>query len=163
MKEILSSEQVKRTLRRMTHEIIERNNNLENIILVGIKTKGVPIGLEIKNNILEFTDVNVEFHELDISSYRDDKDIKGLENKFNVFNKHVILIDDVLYTGRTARAAMDALIDLGRFQRLEFLVLVDRGHRELPIRADYVGKNLPTNKEETIVLNTNDLSITIKK
>ncbi|HHT55056.1 MAG TPA: bifunctional pyr operon transcriptional regulator/uracil phosphoribosyltransferase PyrR [Acholeplasma sp.] len=163
MKEILSGEQVKRTLRRMTHEIIERNNNLENIILVGVKSKGVPIGLEIKNNIKDFTNIEIPFYELDISSYRDDKDIKGLENKFNVFNKHVILIDDVLYTGRTARAAMDALIDLGRFNRLEFLVLIDRGHRELPIRADYVGKNLPTNKEERIVLNTNDLSINIIK
>jgi len=163
MKEILSGEQVKRTLRRMTHEIIERNNNLENIILVGVKSKGVPIGLEIKNNIKDFTNIEIPFYELDISSYRDDKDLKGLENKFNVLNKHVILIDDVLYTGRTARAAMDALIDLGRFNRLEFLVLIDRGHRELPIRADYVGKNLPTNKEERIVLNTNDLSINIIK
>ena len=163
MKEILSGDQVRRTLRRMTHEIIERNNNLENIILVGIKSKGVPIGLEIKKNINEFTNIDVPFYELDISSYRDDKNIEDLKNKFNVLNKHVILIDDVLYTGRTARAAMDALIDLGRFNRLEFLVLIDRGHRELPIRADYVGKNLPTNKEERIVLNTNDLSINIIK
>ena len=84
MKEILSGEQVKRTLRRMTHEIIERNNNLENIILVGVKSKGVPIGLEIKNNIKDFTNIEIPFYELDISSYRDDKDLKGLENKFNV-------------------------------------------------------------------------------
>lgn len=162
MKEILSSEQVKRTLRRMTHEIIERNNNLEDIILVGIKTKGIPIASVIQKNLSEFTGINVPFFELDITSYRDDKDLKGLENKFSVLNKHVILIDDVLFTGRTARAAMDALIDLGRFKRLELLVLIDRGHRELPIRADYVGKNLPTNKDEKIVLDVNDLNVYIK-
>lgn len=162
MKEILSSEQVNRTLRRMTHEIIERNSNLEDIILVGIKRKGVPIGLAIQKNLEEFTDVKVPFYELDITSYRDDKDQKGFKNAFSVLGKHVILIDDVLFTGRTARAAMDALIDLGRFKRLEFLVLIDRGHRELPIRADYVGKNLPTNKDETIILDLNTLNISIK-
>jgi len=161
MKELITADQVKRTLRRMTHEIIERNNNLDNTILVGIKTKGVPIGLEIKKNIKEFSELDIPFFELDISSYRDDKDLKGSDNKFNVLDKHVILIDDVLYTGRTARAAMDALIDLGRFNRLEFLVLIDRGHRELPIRADYVGKNLPTNIREKIVFNIDDFNVSI--
>lgn len=161
MKELITADQVKRTLRRMTHEIIERNNNLDNTILVGIKTKGVPIGLEIKKNIKEFSELDIPFFELDISSYRDDKELKGSDNKFNVLDKHVILIDDVLYTGRTARAAMDALIDLGRFNRLEFLVLIDRGHRELPIRADYVGKNLPTNIREKIVFNIDDFNVSI--
>src|SRR5690554_2435377 len=161
MKELITADQVKRTLRRMTHEIIERNNNSDNTILVGIKTKGVPIGLEIKKNIKEFSELDIPFFELDISSYRDDKDLKGSDNKFNVLDKHVILIDDVLYTGRTARAAMDALIDLGRFNRLEFLVLIDRGHRELPIRADYVGKNLPTNIREKIVFNIDDFNVSI--
>lgn len=162
MKELLNEDQIFRTLRRITHEIIERNNDLDNLIIVGIKSKGDYIAKVIHQNLEEFAKIKVPLFSLDITNYRDDILEKNTQvNNFIVKGKNVILVDDVLYTGRTARAAMDALIDLGRFERLEFAVLVDRGHRELPIRADYVGKNIPTNKNESIVLDVNKFNISI--
>ncbi|MDY0277334.1 MAG: bifunctional pyr operon transcriptional regulator/uracil phosphoribosyltransferase PyrR [Acholeplasma sp.] len=164
MKEILTKEQIDRTLRRLTHEIIERNNDLSNLIIVGIEKKGTPLANVLKNNLQKFANINVPIFSLDITNYRDDKEEKvSVKHNFNVYNKDVILVDDVLYTGRTARAAMDALIDLGRFKKLELAVLVDRGHRELPIRADYVGKNLPTASNEKVILNYDLMTLFIEK
>lgn len=164
MKEILNKDQIMRSLRRLTHEIIERNNNLNNLIIVGIEKKGLPIAKIIQENLKTFADIDVPLYSLDVTNYRDDIQSRdGKENKFNVTDKVVILVDDVLYTGRTARAAMDALIDLGRFAKLEFACLIDRGHRELPIRADYVGKNLPTSRSEKIYLNLTNFNLYIIK
>lgn len=162
MKEILNKEQIMRSLRRITHEIIEKNDSLENLILVGIKRKGLPVAKIIKNNILEFSNIDIPIYELDISNYRDDVKINNTNlNNFVIDEKNVILVDDVLYTGRTVRAALDALNDLGRFNKLQLVVLVDRGHRELPIRADYVGKNIPTSKDEKVLLDLNEFTLHI--
>lgn len=164
MKEILNKDQLKRTLRRITHEIIEKNENLDNLVLVGIKNKGVIVAEIIKSNLLEFTEKSIPIFPLDITNYRDDiKNNIEITNDFDISQKNVILIDDVLYTGRTVRAALDALNDLGRFDSLQLVVLIDRGHRELPIRADYVGKNIPTSKDEKVILNLEELTLHIKK
>ncbi|VEU81041.1 bifunctional pyr operon transcriptional regulator/uracil phosphoribosyltransferase PyrR [Haploplasma axanthum] len=162
MKEILNEDQISRTLRRLTHEIIERNNDLSNLIIVGVEKKGLPIARILQENLKKFADIDVPLFSLDITNYRDDlKNESGKTNNFNVDKKDVILVDDVLYTGRTARAAMDALIDLGRFNKLQLAVLVDRGHRELPIRADYVGKNLPTSRHEKLLLSFDEFKLYI--
>ena len=162
MKEILNTDQIMRTLRRITHEIIEKNEDLDNIIIVGIKNKGTPVAKIIKENLLQFTKKDVPIYELDVTNYRDDNKGIGTDNQFSIDKKDVILVDDVLYTGRTVRAALDALNDLGRFNRLQLVVLVDRGHRELPIRADYVGKNLPTSKDEKVILDLEKQTLYIK-
>ncbi|CCV64870.1 Bifunctional protein pyrR Pyrimidine operon regulatory protein Uracil phosphoribosyltransferase (UPRTase) [Alteracholeplasma palmae J233] len=157
MKEILNSEQLSRTLKRMTHEIIERNNDLEEIVLVGIMKKGLPIAEIIKENLKRFADVDITVFGIDITAYRDDMtDVITNKEKLEVANKNVILVDDVLFTGRSVRAAMDALVDMARPSKVQLAVLVDRGHRELPIRADYVGKNIPTSKEEKVIVDFNN-------
>lgn len=165
MKILLNEEQMMRTLRRITHEIIERNNDLSNIILVGIKTKGITIAEIIHDNLKNFANIKVPLYTLNVTNYRDDLKTKDLNiiNDIDVSNKKVILVDDVFYTGRTARAAMDALLDLGRFEQLELAVLIDRGHRELPIRADYVGKNIPTNKSENVLLDIETMNVYINE
>jgi len=146
-------ETVLKTLRRMTHEIIEKNDDLNDIILIGIMKKGFPIAQIIQENIQLYNGKNVETVGIDISMYRDDNKKKIVEiPAFQVNDKICILVDDVLFTGRTVRAAMDALINLGRPKKIQLAVLVDRGHREFPIRADYVGKNIPTGKNETILV-----------
>ncbi len=154
MKIIIESEQFNRTLKRMTHEIIERNEDLSKIILVGIERKGTPIAKEIKELIYKFEEITVPLEVIDIASHRDDHK-KNAEVKvhFNedIQDKIIILVDDVLYTGRSVRAAMDAIMDMGRPAKIELAVFVDRGHRELPIRADFIGKNIPTSKEETVI------------
>ena len=153
MKTIIEREQFNRTLKRMTHEIIEKNDMLDNIILVGIEKKGVPIAKEIKELIKQFEGVEVLLESIDIVSHRDDhKKNEALKTQFinDINDKIIILVDDVLYTGRSVRAAMDAIMDMGRPAKIELAVFVDRGHRELPIRADYVGKNVPTSKSEII-------------
>ena len=161
---IIDNETLKRTIRRLSYEIIEKNKNLEDVCLVGIKSKGIPLSYLIQQNIKQIEGITVERGDIDITPYRDDiqsninKSVNVKTVPFEVKGKVVILIDDVLYTGRTIRAAMDALIDLGRPHRIELLVLVDRGHRELPIRANYIGKNIPTSKEETIKVTISDLS-----
>lgn len=167
MKEILNNEQVIRTLKRITHEIIERNQNLENIVLVGILKKGYPVAKILQENLKKFADVEVMCFPLDIKNYRDDMKIvekidKEEVEKYHIENKTVILVDDVLYTGRSVRAAMDALIDYGRPSKIQLAVLVDRGHRELPIRADYIGKNIPTSHSEKVIVDINDFSVYIK-
>ncbi len=168
MKEILNSEQVIRTLKRITHEIIERNQDLSSIVLVGILRKGYPVAKVLQENLKKFADIDVLCFPLDINNHRDD--IKGefLVSEKEIGNyyiegKTVILVDDVLYTGRSVRAAMDALIDYGRPDKIQLAVLVDRGHRELPIRADYIGKNIPTSREEKVIVDINDFSVYIKE
>jgi pyrimidine operon attenuation protein/uracil phosphoribosyltransferase len=152
MKQIMDHEKIIRTIRRISHEIIEKNVDLSNVVLMGILQKGMPLANMIKANIKQYEEVDLPLYELDITGYRDDyvgtKSIQTL--KVDVSNKVIILCDDVLYTGRTARAAMDAVIDLGRPSKIQFAALIDRGHRELPIRADYVGKNLPTSEHEKV-------------
>ena len=165
MKIIIDSEQFNRTLKRMTHEIIERNEDLSKIILVGIEKKGTPIAKEIKNLINIFENVDVPLEVINIGSHRDDhKKIPDVEINFkeNINNKIIILVDDVLYTGRTVRAAMDAIVDLGRPAKIELAVFVDRGHRELPIRADFIGKNIPTSKEEMVICDFFNREVSIK-
>ena len=156
--EILSRDGLNRSLRRISHEILERNASaLEDLALVGILTRGVPLAQRVAQNIEHFEGLKVPVGSLDITLHRDDREPGSEEPKvresripFDVAGKTVVLVDDVLYTGRTARAAMDALLELGRPAAIRLAVLVDRGHRELPIRADHVGKNVPTSREESV-------------
>ena len=165
MKTIIESEQFTRTLKRMTHEIIERNEDLSSLILVGIERKGTPIAKEIQSLIFLFEGINVPVEAIDISSHRDD-DRKNQEVKNqlieNINGKVVVLVDDVLYTGRSSRAAMDLIMDLGRPSKIELAVFVDRGHRELPIRADFIGKNIPTSKEEKVFVDFENKTVSLK-
>lgn len=156
---VLDTSAINRALTRIAHEIVERNKGGEDLVLIGIKSRGVPLAKRLQSKILKIEEIEVPYGELDITLYRDDlqevaDDPKLIAAKVDVDikDKTTILVDDVLYTGRTVRAAMDALIDIGRPAQIQLAVLVDRGHRELPIRADYVGKNIPTSKEEVIVV-----------
>ncbi len=156
--EILSKDGISRSLRRISHEILERNaSSLDNLTLVGVLTRGAPLARRIAENIEHFEGLKVPVGALDITLHRDDRKTRGEEPRmrgshipFDVAGKTVVLVDDVFYTGRTARAAMDALLELGRPAAIRLAVLVDRGHRELPIRADHVGKNVPTSREDTV-------------
>jgi pyrimidine operon attenuation protein / uracil phosphoribosyltransferase len=157
IKIIMTAEDIRRTIARIAHEIIERNKNLSDLILVGMRTRGVPLANRLAANIKSFEGTVVPVGALDISLYRDDLDSLTLKPVINstqipvsVNGKSIVLVDDVLFTGRSARAAMDALIDLGRPSTIQLAVLVDRGHRELPIRADYIGKNIPSSRFEEI-------------
>lgn len=148
---------INRALTRIAHEIIEKNKGVKDVVLIGIQRRGVPLANRLANNIKKYEGVEVPVGILDITLYRDDLSalaehpvINSTDIPFDINGKIVVMVDDVLYTGRTARAAMDALIDLGRPKAIQFAVLVDRGHRELPIRADYVGKNLPTSRSEVV-------------
>jgi pyrimidine operon attenuation protein/uracil phosphoribosyltransferase len=153
---IMASDDVRRALTRISHEVIERNAGANDIALVGIQTRGVPLARRIAALIAEFERIRPPSGGLDITLYRDDLDRARHRAPhpsslpFDVSTRKVILVDDVLYTGRTVRAALDALMDFGRPRAVQLLVLVDRGHRELPIRADYVGKNVPTARSESI-------------
>lgn len=165
MKVIIEPDHFNRTLKRMTHEIIERNEDLTRVILVGIERKGTPIAREIASLINQFEGVEVPVESIDISSHRDDnkKDISNISVfSNNVDDKIIILVDDVLYTGRSVRAAMDAIIDMGRPAKIELAILVDRGHRELPIRADFIGKSIPTSKNEKVICDFDEKQIIIK-
>ncbi len=152
----LTPDGLDRSLRRISHEILERNaSSLEELALVGVLTRGVPLAGRIARNIRRFEGLDVPVGSLDITLHRDDlvveePEVLGSDVPFDVSGKTVVLVDDVLYTGRTARAAMDALLELGRPAAVRLAILVDRGHRELPIRADYVGKNLPTAHSERV-------------
>ena len=146
-----------RALKRISHEILERNNGSDDICIVGVKRRGVPLAQIIADNIYNIEGVKVPTAVLDITFYRDDLSnvsedpvLRPCDIPFSVMGKNIILVDDVLYTGRTARAAMEAIMSFGRAASIQFAVLVDRGHRELPIRGDYVGKNVPTSKSEFI-------------
>ena len=149
-KEIYDEMAVKRALTRMTYEIIERNKGIDNLVIVGIKTRGAYLAQRIAKRLEQLEGASVPVGELDISMYRDDRKhtddpvVKDSQLQFDITGKHVILVDDVLFTGRTIRAALDALMDQGRPDRINLAVLVDRGHRELPIRPDFIGKNIPT-------------------
>ena len=156
---ILDANDIARIISRISHQIIERNQGVENVVLLGIRTRGVPLSQRIAARIKEIEGQEVPVGELDITLYRDDLEIKQDQPTvrmgalpFSVIGKRVILIDDVLFTGRAIRAAMDAIIDLGRPRNIQLAVLVDRGHRELPIRADFVGKNVPTAASELILV-----------
>ena len=153
---IMDQKSMERGITRISHEILEKNKGATDIVIIGIHRRGIPLAKKIAKKIFEIENIQVSVGGIDITNYRDDikeKNIKNIENdisKLDISEKKVVLVDDVLYTGRTVRAAMDALIDMGRPKAIQLAVLIDRGHRELPIRADYVGKNLPTSKEEIV-------------
>ncbi len=151
---MLEKDAIRRTLARIAHEIVEKNEDLTKVTLVGIKTRGVPLAYRIKELIGSFECVSVETATLDISGYRDDLSLMGKPDlqklDFDVVGRDIILVDDVLFTGRTVRAGIEAIIKAGRPKSIQLAVLIDRGHRELPIRADYVGKNIPTSRTEEI-------------
>lgn len=157
MKQVLNEKEITRIIRRMTHEIIEKNEHISQLVFAGVQTRGLPLAKRIIENISQMENVQVELIPLDITNYRDDRDLSREKNDFlkrclqyNVKDKTVIIVDDVMYTGRTARAAMEAILTLGRPSRIQLCVLIDRGHRELPIKADYVGKNIPTSRKERV-------------
>ena len=156
---VMDADRIARTLTRIAHEIVERNKGVERLALVGIRTRGVPIARRVARTLREITGDDVPTGALDITLYRDDLMrhavgpqplVRSTEIPFSIDDRKIILVDDVLYTGRTIRAALDALIDFGRPKAIQLLALVDRGHRELPIKADYVGKNLPTARSESV-------------
>ncbi len=159
--QILDEAAINRALTRIAHEILERNKGVDDLVLIGIKTRGVPLSERLKAKINQIEGVEVPTGDIDITLYRDDLTHVSKESspqvndatiETNIDGKKVILVDDVLFTGRTVRAAMDALVDLGRPAQIQLAVLVDRGHRELPIRADYIGKNIPTSQDEIVTV-----------
>ncbi|MBA7685156.1 Bifunctional protein PyrR [subsurface metagenome] len=153
---IMTRDDIRRTLARIAHEIIERNKTAENLMLVGVHTRGVPLAKRLAANIEHFEGTKIPVGALDIRPYRDDlasnqqPTVHSTDIPTSIDGKFIVLVDDVLYTGRSTRAAMDALTDLGRPKSIQLAVLVDRGHREMPIRSDYVGKNMPSSKHEEI-------------
>lgn len=156
---IMNAESVDRALMRISHEILERNPDAKELCIVGVLRRGATLAAQIAENLKKLSDITLYTGTLDITFYRDDLGKQALDPSlnhtdvdFDVEGKAVIIVDDVLYTGRTARAAMDAVIALGRPQKIQLAVLVDRGHRELPIRGDYVGKNVPTSRKEIIAV-----------
>lgn len=162
--EIMDEKGISRALIRIAHEIIEKNKGVQNIVLVGIKRRGVPLAKRICEEIYKIENIRLNVGVLDITLYRDDLSslndqpvLNSTSIDIEVKDKIIILVDDVLYTGRTARAALDAIIDLGRPNAIQLAILIDRGHRELPIRADYVGKNVPTSKDEVVSVNLEEI------
>ena len=156
-RQIMTADEIRRATIRLSHEIVEKQAGTDGLLLIGIQRRGVPLARRIASAIAENEGVEIPVGALDITFYRDDLSmvaqqpvVKGTELPSGIDGKTVILVDDVLYTGRTIRAAMDALVDFGRPQAIRLAVLVDRGHRELPIRADHVGKNVPTSREELV-------------
>lgn len=161
---LLDEKAVQRTLKRISHEIIEKNKGTEDIVLIGIRSRGVPLAMRIANIIESIEGNKIPVGSVDITMYRDDIVLSGDKPQtsakvidIEIKNKIVILVDDVLYTARTARAAIDAIIDTGRPKMIQLAVLIDRGHREIPIRADFVGKNVPTSKEETVLVKVSEI------
>lgn len=160
---VMDEDEIERTLVRMAHQILEQNKGCENLAFVGILTRGDILARKLADIIYNIEGVHVPVGSLDISFYRDDASISGLPQLhgtdilFNIDNKTIVLVDDVLFTGRTIRAALDALMDFGRPARIQLAILVDRGHRELPIRADFVGKNIPSSLNENVRLRLKDI------
>jgi len=155
--QIMDQEGIRRALTRIAHEILEKNAGTEDLVLIGIRRRGVPLASRLAEKIKEIEGTSIPLGILDITLYRDDlsqldyhPQVRKTEVPFSITDKKVVMVDDVLYTGRTVRAAMDALMDLGRPKLIQLAVLIDRGHRELPIRADFVGKNVPTSRKEVI-------------
>jgi len=156
---VMDADRVGRSLMRIAHEILERNRGLDNLALVGIRARGVPLAERLAANLKAAGGIDVPTGALDITLYRDDlmrhqvgpqPILRRTEIPFSIDDRTIVLVDDVLYTGRTIRAALDALIDFGRPTAIQLVVLVDRGHRELPIRADYVGRNVPTSRQQSV-------------
>ena len=156
---VMDADRIGRTLTRIAHEIVERNKGVEDLALVGVRTRGVPIARRIARALREITGHDVPTGALDITLYRDDLTrqkpsaqpvIRRTEINFSIDDRVILLVDDVLFTGRTIRAAFDALIDFGRPKAIQLVALIDRGHRELPIRADYVGRNIPTSRSQSV-------------
>jgi len=155
--QILSSKDIEKKLIRISHQIIENHNDIDNIVILGIHNRGVPISQRIKKNILKITNIDIPLGSLDITFHRDDfrerlliPEIRETNISFSLDDKVVVLVDDVLYSGRTIRAALDEINSFGRPSLVRLAVLIDRGHRELPIRADFIGKNIPTNSGEHV-------------
>ena len=172
--EIVDADGLRRIVTRIAHEIVERNKGIEDLVLVGIRRRGVPLAQRIAEKIGEFEGKTPVLGSLDITLYRDDLStvahqpvVGATEIPVDINGKTVVIVDDVLYTGRTIRAAMDAIIDFGRPKSIQLAVVIDRGHRELPIRADFVGKNVPTSKKEVIGVKVTDIdgvdSVVIKE
>ena len=166
MSVVLDADRISRSLARIAHEIVERNRGVEELALVGIRTRGVPLARRLSQSIREITTHVVPTGVLDITLYRDDlmrhpvgaQPVVGrTEIPFSIDDKRILLVDDVLYTGRTIRAALDALIEFGRPKAIQLVVLVDRGHRELPIKADYVGKNIPTSLQQSVQVHLSEI------
>lgn len=162
--QLMTAEDVQRTLIRLSHQIIEKNKGVKDVCLVGIKTRGVPLAHRLAENIKNIDGAEVPVGELDITLYRDDLSkinvdpvINQTNVSFPVEGKTVVLVDDVIFTGRTARCALDAVMDLGRAAKIQLCVLVDRGHSELPIKANYVGKNIPTSLNEVVMVNVEEI------
>jgi pyrimidine operon attenuation protein / uracil phosphoribosyltransferase len=158
----MTGDDIQRVIRRISHEILETHRGAENVVLIGIHTRGVTLARMLAETIGSFEGITVAIGELDIGLYRDDRELRdditlhSTEIPVDISARHVVIVDDVLFTGRTVRAALDALSDIGRALTTELAVLVDRGHRELPIRADYVGKNLPTSLDEMVRVRLQD-------
>ncbi|MBZ0252480.1 MAG: bifunctional pyr operon transcriptional regulator/uracil phosphoribosyltransferase PyrR [Candidatus Methylomirabilis sp.] len=157
MRKVLAADEIRRSLTRIAHEIVERNKGVGGVCLIGVRTRGAPMAERIQASLLRIEDAKVPVGTIDITLYRDDicrgaarHEMHPSSIPFSIDDKTVVLVDDVLYTGRSTRAAMDALMDFGRPRRIQLAVLVDRGHRELPIRADYVGKNIPTHADQKV-------------
>jgi len=154
---VLDADALRRTVNRLSHEVVEKNKGVQNVVLVGIRTRGEFLAHRVAKKIDEIENINVQVGVLDITLYRDDlrgrldqPELKSTEILFDIRGKIIVLIDDVLFTGRTIRSALNALMDLGRPSEIQLLVLVDRGHRELPIKADFVGKNVPTARDQEV-------------
>lgn len=163
-KELIDSAAMSRAITRIAHEILEKNKGTDDLVLIGIRTRGVPLAERLAAKIEEIEGIKLQTGILDITLYRDDLStvaqqpiVHRTEIPFDITGKKVVLVDDVLYTGRTVRAALDALIDLGRPLQIQLAIMIDRGHRELPIRADFVGKNLPTSKKEVVDVNLREI------
>ena len=163
---VMDADRIGRTLTRIAHEILERNRGVDEIALVGIRTRGVPIARRLAETIKEISGHEVPTGALDITLYRDDlmrhaigaqPVVRSTDIPFSIDDKRILLVDDVLFTGRTIRAALDALIEFGRPKAIQLVVLVDRGHRELPIKADYVGKNIPTSASQSVQVHLNEI------
>ncbi len=163
-RQIMTGDEIRRAILRISHEIVEKQAGTQNLALVGIQRRGVPLAHRVADAILDHEGARVPVGALDITFYRDDLSlvaqqpiVKGTDLPFDLNGMTVVLVDDVLYTGRTVRAAMDALIDFGRPRAIRLAVLIDRGHRELPIRADHVGKNVPTSREEIVHVHVSEM------
>tara|TARA_X000000368_G_scaffold66146_1_gene47299 strand:- start:10629 stop:11204 length:576 start_codon:yes stop_codon:yes gene_type:complete len=167
--EIMNADGVRRALWRMSHEILEQNSGLSGIVLVGLEVGGVHLARKLAENLLEIEKENVPVGTLDVAFYRDDIGIRQVtpsnptDLPFDLSSQIVVLVDDVLFTGRTIRAAMDAIVDFGRPAAVQLAVMIDRGHRELPIRPDYVGKNVPTRRDELVDVTENGVLLGVMK